>query len=68
MTCPVLGVNLSAQYILRRLAIDKATVSAVAHELGRCWDTVNSIAVDATRELLLTVGPEGHRASRAEAR
>ena len=46
-----------AQYILRRLAIDKATVSAVAHELGRSWDTVNGIAVEATRELLVTAGP-----------
>ncbi|PVY95461.1 transposase IS204/IS1001/IS1096/IS1165 family protein [Actinomycetospora cinnamomea] len=36
-----------AQYILRRLAIDKATVSAVARELGRSWDTVNAIAVAA---------------------
>ncbi|WP_165825973.1 transposase [Actinomycetospora cinnamomea] len=46
-----------ALYILRRLAIDKATVSAVARELGRSWDTVNAIAVAATGELLLSVGP-----------
>jgi len=46
-----------AQFVLRRLAVDKATVSAVARELGRSWDTVNAIAVDATRELLLTAGP-----------
>jgi transposase len=46
-----------AQYILRRLAIGKATVSAVARELGRSWDTVNAIAVAATRELLVTAGP-----------
>jgi transposase len=46
-----------AQYILRRLALDKATVSAVARELGRSWDTVNNIAVEATRELLLCAGP-----------
>jgi transposase len=46
-----------AQYVLRRLAIDKATVSAVARELGRSWDTVNGIAVAATRELLRTAGP-----------
>ena len=46
-----------ARFILRRLVLDKATVSAVARELGRCWDTVNSIAVAATRELLLTAGP-----------
>jgi transposase len=43
--------------VLRRLALDKATVSAVARELGRSWDTVNSIAVEATRELLLAAGP-----------
>ena len=46
-----------AAFVLRRLAIDKATVSAVARELGRSWDTVNSIAVEATGELLLTAGP-----------
>jgi transposase len=46
-----------AAFILRRLAIDKATVTAVARELGRSWDTVNSIAVAATRELLLSAGP-----------
>lgn len=46
-----------AQYILRRLAMDKATVSAVARELGRSWDTVNAIAVEATQTLLLTAGP-----------
>jgi transposase len=46
-----------AQFVLRRLAIDKATVSAVARELGRSWDTVNGIAVEATRELLLSAGP-----------
>lgn len=43
--------------MLRRLAVDKATVSAVARELGRSWDTVNAIAVTATRELMLTTGP-----------
>lgn len=46
-----------ASYILRRLAIDKATVSAVARELGRSWDTVNDIAVEATQALLLSAGP-----------
>ncbi|MBP2366804.1 transposase [Pseudonocardia parietis] len=46
-----------AEYVLRRLAIDKATVAAVARELGRSWDAVNSVAVAATEQLLLTVGP-----------
>jgi transposase len=46
-----------AAFILRRLMLDKATVSAVARELGRSWDTVNSIAVQATTHLLLTAGP-----------
>lgn len=44
-------------YALRRLAIDKATVAAVARELGRSWDTVNSVAVAATEQLLLRAGP-----------
>lgn len=43
-----------ANYVLRRLIVDRATVAAVARELGRSWDTVNSIAVEATRTLLLS--------------
>ena len=46
-----------ARFVLRRLMLDKATVSAVARELGRSWDTVNSIAVEATTQLLVTAGP-----------
>jgi transposase len=46
-----------AQFVMRRLAIDKATVSAVARELGRSWDTVNGIALEATGRLLLAAGP-----------
>jgi transposase len=43
-----------ARYILRRLMIDRATVAAVARELGLSWDTVNSIAMDATQMILAT--------------
>ena len=46
-----------ARFVLGRLMLDKSTVAAVARELGRSWDTVNSIAVDATHALLLTAGP-----------
>ena len=46
-----------AEYVLRRLAIDQATVAAVARELGRSWDTVNSVAVAATEQLLRSAGP-----------
>lgn len=46
-----------AEYVLRRLAIDKATVSAVARELGRSWDTVNAVALAATEGLLRSAGP-----------
>ncbi|MDD7940628.1 ISL3 family transposase [Actinomycetospora lutea] len=38
--------------MLRRLAVDRMTVAAVARELGRSWDTVNGLAVAATRTLL----------------
>lgn len=34
--------------------LDRTTVAAVARELGRSCDTVNSIAVEATRTLLLS--------------
>jgi transposase len=37
-----------ARHILRRLMIDRATIAAVARELGLSWDTVNGIAMDAT--------------------
>ena len=41
-----------ARYILRRLMIDRATVAAVARELGLSWDTVNTIAIDATQQIV----------------
>jgi transposase len=43
-----------AQFVLRRLIVDRTTVAAVARELCRSWDTVNSVAVEATRTPLLT--------------
>jgi transposase len=43
-----------ANYVLRRLILDRATVAAVARELGRSWDTINAIAVEATTNLLAT--------------
>ena len=41
-----------AKFVLRRLMLDRTTVSAVARELGRSWDTVNAIAREAIRMLL----------------
>jgi transposase len=41
-----------ARFVLRRLIVDRVTVAAVARELGRCWDTINTIAIEATGELL----------------
>ena len=41
-----------ARYILRRLMIDRMTISAVARELGVSWDTVNTIAMDATQMIV----------------
>lgn len=46
-----------ARYVLRRLVVDRATVAAVARELGRSWDTINTIAVAGTTELLAAAGP-----------
>jgi hypothetical protein len=46
-----------AQFVLRRLVADRATVAAVARELGRSWDTINTIAMEATTELLDAAGP-----------
>lgn len=41
-----------ARYILRRLMIDRMTIAAVARELGLSWDTVNTIALDATQMIV----------------
>ncbi|MGV9736826.1 transposase [Rhodococcus aetherivorans] len=41
-----------ARHILRRLMVDRTSVAAIARELGLSWDTVNSIAVEATTALL----------------
>ena len=46
-----------ARYVLRRLVTDRVTVAAVARELGRSWDIVNTIARQATTELLDAAGP-----------
>ena len=46
-----------ARYILRRLMIDRATVAAVARELGLSWDTVNTIAMDATQHIVAADAP-----------
>jgi len=46
-----------ARFVLRRLVVDRATIAAVARELGRSWDTINAIAVAATSELLAAAGP-----------
>lgn len=46
-----------ARYVLRRLVLDRVTVAAVARELGRSWDTVNTIAMAATTQLLATARP-----------
>lgn len=49
--------NRCARYVLRRLIVDRTSVSALARELGRSWDTVNAITLAATSELLATAGP-----------
>jgi hypothetical protein len=40
------------------LMIDRATVSAVAVELGVSWHTVNTIAMDATAASVAAAGPD----------
>jgi transposase len=47
-----------ARYVLRRLMIDRTTISAIAAELGVSWHTVSSIAMRATAELIATAGPD----------
>jgi hypothetical protein len=47
-----------ARYVLRRLMIDRTTVSAIAAELGVSWHTVTSIAMGATADLVAAAGPD----------
>ena len=47
-----------ARYVLRRLMIDRTTVSAIAVELGVSWHTVNPIAMGATAALVAAAGPD----------
>ena len=46
-----------ARYVLRRLMIDRTTISAIAAELGVSWHTVSSIAMRATAALIAAAGP-----------
>jgi transposase len=46
-----------ARYVLRRLMIDRTTISAIAAELGVSWHTLSSIAMRATADLIATAGP-----------
>ena len=47
-----------ARYVLRRLMIDRTTISAIAAELGVSWHTVSSIAMRATAGLIAATGPD----------
>jgi transposase len=47
-----------ARYVLRRLMIDRTTISAIAAELGVSWHTVSSIAMRATAGLIAAAGPD----------
>jgi transposase len=46
-----------AGYMLRRLMIDRTTVSAIAAEFGVSWHTVSAIAMRATADLIAAAGP-----------
>lgn len=45
-----------ARYVLRRLMIDRTTISAIAVELGLSWHTVSTIAMGATAALIAAGG------------
>ncbi len=47
-----------ARYVLRRLMIDRTTVSAIAGELGLSWHTVSTIAMRAVADLIAAAGPD----------
>ncbi len=47
-----------ARYVLRRLMIDRTTISAIAAELGVSWHTVSSIAMRTVTGLIAAAGPD----------
>jgi len=47
-----------ARYVLRRLMIDRTTISAIAAELGLSWHTVSTIAMRTVAELIAAAGPD----------
>jgi transposase len=47
-----------ARYVLRRLMVDRTTVSAIAAELGVSWHTVSSIAMRAVSDLVAAAGQD----------
>jgi transposase len=47
-----------ARYVLRRLMIDRTTISAIAAELGVSWHTVSSVAMRAVADLIAAAGPD----------
>ncbi|WP_370745908.1 ISL3 family transposase, partial [Mycolicibacterium brumae] len=47
-----------ARYVLRRLMIDRTTISAIAAELGVSWHTVSTIAMRAVADLIAAAGPD----------
>ena len=47
-----------ARYVLRRLMVDRTTISAIAAELGASWHTVSAIAMRATADLIAAAGPD----------
>ena len=44
--------------MLRRLLIDRTTISAIAAELGVSWHTVSTIAMRTTADLIAAAGPD----------
>jgi transposase len=46
------------RYVLRRLMIDRTTISAIAAELGVSWHTVSTIAMRAVADLITAAGPD----------
>jgi transposase len=47
-----------ARYVLRRLLIDRTTISAIAAELGVSWHTVSTIAMRTTADLISAAGAD----------
>lgn len=58
LAAPRASTRRCARYVVRRLLIDRTTISAIAAELGVSWHTVSTIAMRTTADLVAAAGAD----------